>query len=275
MYIAARIILGFGIPTCIVSGSSLIGELCYPKERPVLTSLFNVSYFVGQIAAAGITFGTNNIPNNWGWRIPSLLQMVPSVLQISFIFFIPESPRWLITKGRREEAYEILTKYHAEGDHDSEFVRAEMAQMETTIAIELESSRKTWISVLRSAGMRRRVFISSFLGLFTQWSGNTLISYYLGDLLALIGHTDSVFKQQINVAIACWSLVCGVAAALLVTRFKRRPMYLACTISLLVVYICWTVTMEQTIVAENAGRKIPRRAPLRYSSFLPMDLAII
>lgn len=48
MYIAARIILGFGIPTCIVSGSSLIGELGYPKERAVLTSLFNVSYFIGK-----------------------------------------------------------------------------------------------------------------------------------------------------------------------------------------------------------------------------------
>lgn len=47
MYIAARLILGFGIPTCIVSGSSLIGELGYPKERPILTSLFNVSYFIG------------------------------------------------------------------------------------------------------------------------------------------------------------------------------------------------------------------------------------
>jgi hypothetical protein len=255
MYIAARIVLGFGIPTCIVSGSSLIGELCYPNERPILTSLFNVSYFVGQIAAAGITFGTNSIPSNWAWRIPSLLQMVPSILQIVFIFFVPESPRWLVTRGRREEAYDILVKYHAEGHLGSEFVRAEMAQVEATIRIELEASRKTWISVFRTAGMRRRLFISSFLGLFTQWSGNTLISYYLGDLLAMIGHTDSVFKQKINLANSCWSLVCGVAMALLVTRFKRRTMYLACTISLLVVYICWTVTMQQSIAAGNSGIK--------------------
>lgn len=85
MYIVARMILGFGIPTCIVSGSSLIGELAYPKERPVLTSLFNVAYFVGQITAAAICFGTNNIPNDWSWRIPSLLQICPSVLQIAFV----------------------------------------------------------------------------------------------------------------------------------------------------------------------------------------------
>ncbi|KAH0842411.1 hypothetical protein AYO21_10514 [Fonsecaea monophora] len=254
MYIAARLILGFGIPTCIVSGSALIGELGYPKERPVLTSLFNVSYFIGQIAAAGITFGTNSIASNWAWRIPSLLQMAPSMLQLFFVYFLPESPRWLITKDRPEEAYDILVKYHAEGDRDSEFVRAEMAQMQTTIRLELEASRKSWLSVVSSAGMRRRVFISSFLGLFTQWSGNTLISYYLGDLLAMIGHTDSIFKQKINLGNSCWSLVCAFTAAMLVTRFKRRTMYLTCTCSLLVVYICWTVTMQQSISAVDAGR---------------------
>jgi len=78
-------ILGFGIPTCIVSASSLIGELAYPKERPVLTSLFNVSYFPGSIIAAGICFGTNNIRSDWAWRIPSILQICPSLVQMAFV----------------------------------------------------------------------------------------------------------------------------------------------------------------------------------------------
>lgn len=103
--------------------------------------------------------------------------------------------------------------------------------------------------------MRRRLLISCMLGLFTQWSGNTLISYYLGDLLGMIGKTDSIFKQQINVSLACWNLVCGAIAASLVTKFKRRPMYLVCTISLLIVYISWTISMQQAKVALDA--KIP------------------
>lgn len=49
MYLIARWLLGLGIPICIVAASSLIGELGYPKERPVLTSLFNSSYFIGAI----------------------------------------------------------------------------------------------------------------------------------------------------------------------------------------------------------------------------------
>ncbi|KKY33523.1 putative mfs sugar transporter [Diaporthe ampelina] len=253
MYIVARLILGFGIPTCIVSGSSLIGELAYPKERPVLTSLFNVAYFVGQITAAAICFGTNSIPNNWSWRIPSLLQICPSVLQITFVLFLPESPRWLISKDRVEDARAILVKYHAEGDTDSEFVKAEMAQIHTTISLEVEASKKSWADLFATSGMRRRLLITSMLGLFTQWSGNTLISYYLGDLLAMIGMTNSTDVQKINVSIACWSMVCATVVALLVVKIRRRVMYLMCTISLLLCYIAWTISMQKAQTAAEAG----------------------
>lgn len=85
MYIIARILLGFGIPFCIIAGSAMIGELGYPKERAILTSLFNASYGIGQIIAASIALGTVNIPNDWAWRIPSLLQIAPSLIQIVFI----------------------------------------------------------------------------------------------------------------------------------------------------------------------------------------------
>ncbi|KAH6995179.1 general substrate transporter [Ilyonectria destructans] len=253
MYIVARMILGFGIPTCIVAGSSLIGELAYPKERPIMTSLFNVSYFCGQITAAGICFGTNSILSDWGWRIPSLLQICPSLLQITFVFFLPESPRWLVSRDMSEEARAILIKYHAEGDPNSEFVSAEMAQIDATLKIEFEASRRSWMDLLGTAGMRRRALITSFLGLFTQWSGNTLISYYLGDLLEMIGWSDSVVKQKVNLVNACWSLVGAFLVALVVRRFKRRTMYLTCAAALLTVYICWTVSMERAVTARDAG----------------------
>lgn len=91
--------------------------------------------------------------------------------------FLPESPRYLISKDRRDEAFDILVKYHAEGHRDSVFVRAEMAQIETTIKLEVEASKQSWMSMLSTPGMRRRVFLASAMGVFTQWSGNTLISW--------------------------------------------------------------------------------------------------
>jgi MFS family permease len=245
--------LGFGIPTCIVAASSLLGELGYPKERPILTSLFNVSYFIGELTSAGICFATNTIDSDWSWRLPSVLQAVPSLIQISLVLFLPESPRWLISKDRHEEANEILVTYHAEGDHDSEFVRAEMAQIRSTLALEFEASKKSWMDLLATSGMRRRVVISTALGLFTQWSGNTLLSYYLGSILTMIGWTNSTDKQKVNVGLSAWSLITAATAAMLVTKFRRRVMYQVCAISLLCVYIGWTVAMERSMTAEANG----------------------
>ena len=92
MYIFARWLLGFGIPFCIIAGSSLMGELAYPKERPIMTSLFNALYFVGSLIAAGISFGTGGIQDDWAWRIPSLLQTGPSLMQILFILYAETRP---------------------------------------------------------------------------------------------------------------------------------------------------------------------------------------
>ncbi|KAL4907570.1 hypothetical protein BDW74DRAFT_166889 [Aspergillus multicolor] len=256
MYCIARIFLGFGIPFCIVAGSSMLGELGYPKERPILTSLFNSSYFIGQITAAAVGLGTVTIPSDWAWRVPSLLQIAPAMVQVITVMFLPESPRYLISKDRTDEAVEILTKYHAEGDRDSVIVKAEIAQIERTIMLEKEGSKQTWGDLFRTAGMRRRLLISAFLGLFTQWSGNTLISYYLSDLLDMVNVTDSVVKSKVNVGIACWGLVCGTALALTAPRFKRRTMYLTTASALLCVYIAWTISMERFMSTETKAAAV-------------------
>lgn len=156
--------------------------------------------------------------------------------------WLPESPRYLISKDRDEEAFDILVKYHAEGDKDSVFVQAEMTEIKMTIRLELEISKQTWFHMLKTAGMRRRVFIASsnhpislspilasfhfrplgalnqvsslpqrwgsylkhvltsreVMGLFTQWSGNTLISYYLSTILGMIGYDTTYAKTRIN-----------------------------------------------------------------------------
>lgn len=153
------------------------------------------------------------------WRLPSLLQIVPSALQIIFMPLLPESPRWLIAQGRREEALSILEEYHGEASTDQytslasirsrrdseespedgeqaagryhveadeenvdapgvglEFVMAEFTEIEETLELELRSSKTSWMAMLDTWGMRRRLLICTFLGISTQWSGNGLVS---------------------------------------------------------------------------------------------------
>ncbi|KAF9694440.1 hypothetical protein EKO04_007648 [Ascochyta lentis] len=253
MYIIARMLLGVGILFAIISGSALIGELGYPKERATLTSLFNASYFIGSILAAAIAIRTTGIAGDWSWRVPSLLQIMPSLLQICTVFMLPESPRWLISKDRDDEAFAVLTKYHAEGDANSLLVQAEMAQIRSTIKIEMEHSNQSWLDLFRTAGMRRRALIAGFLGLFTQMSGNTLLSYYQNLLFQLIGYTTTYAKTRINIANQCWSLLNAMIIAVIVTRFRRRWMFMLSAGSMMLVFMSMTICFQRLNEAKTGN----------------------
>jgi len=251
MYIIARIILGVGILFAIIGGSALIGELAHPKERATLTSFFNASYFLGAILAAAIAVGTVTIEGDWQWRLPSLLQIVPSILQVTTVFLLPESPRWLVSKDRNEEALAILIKYHAEGDTNSLLVQAEMEQIRATIKLEMESAKQTWWSVVAAPGMRRRSIVTIFLGLFTQLSGNSLISYYSSLLFEMMGYTTQYAKSRINIAYQCWSLMTAVVIAVYVTRFKRRLAFMTSATLMLLVFMSMTIAFYYLQVAKD------------------------
>lgn len=132
-------------------------------NRGYRAALISTQY-AGAIIAAGTTLGTFSIPNDWSWRLPSLLQMAPAMLQLIFIWFIPESPRWLLSKDRDEEAFDILVKYHAEGDRNDPFVNAEYSEILDRVRHEIESSKRSWTELLRTPGNRRRTFIACSLG---------------------------------------------------------------------------------------------------------------
>ncbi|KAH8901177.1 lactose permease [Thozetella sp. PMI_491] len=238
MYIAARIILGWGILFAIISGSSLIGELGHPKERASLTSLFNASYGIGAILGTAVTMASSDIPSDYAWRIPSWLQICPSILQLATVYLLPESPRWLVSRDREDEAYAVLTKYHAEGDQTSILVQAEIAQIVSTLKIEAEHSKQSWMTMVRTSAMRRRIFIAAFLGLFTQMSGNTLLSYYSNKIYDIMGFTDQYRKFRLNMGNSCWGFLIGVVVALIVPRYPRRRMFMLSSSSMT---ICFTV----------------------------------
>ncbi|KFY34846.1 hypothetical protein V494_06425 [Pseudogymnoascus sp. VKM F-4513 (FW-928)] len=249
MFLVSRFILGAGIPFAINGASQLIAELAHPRERSVITGLFNESWYVGSIMAAGITFGTYQMQSTWAWRLPSLLQILPSMLQITFIWFVPESPRWLLSKDRSEEAFDILVKYHGEGDSETPFVLAEFEQIRSTIRMEVEASKSSWFDLFKTRANLHRLFIAACVGLFSQWSGNGLVSYYLAKVLATIGITDHRKQNQINLGLQCWNLVSGVSAAFVTKKLGRRTQYLIAFGGMAAIFACWTGA--SAVFAEN------------------------
>ena len=171
MFVFARIFMGFGLPTLLTASAALLHETVYPKQRAILASLLSVSYYPGAVIGAAITLSTFARPDNWSWRIPSLCQMIPCIIQLCFIWFIPESPRWLIHKGRMEEAFDILAKYHAEGDRDHPLVRAEYEEIVKNIELEMNNNGKSWKVLFATRANRWRCALALMVGFYSQFSG--------------------------------------------------------------------------------------------------------
>lgn len=117
--------------------------------------------------------------DNWSWRIPTLVQGLGPIILAIGVWFIPQSPRWLIKKGRAEEAHQILAKYHANGHLDDPLVLLEMREIQGAVDLEEKANTGSWASFLRTIGNRRRFFVIIMIGTSTQWIGNGLVSYFL------------------------------------------------------------------------------------------------
>ncbi|GBE89823.1 hypothetical protein SCP_1701480 [Sparassis crispa] len=228
MFISARFCVGFGLTFATNAAPMLVTEISYPKYRAPLTSVYNSLWYSGNVIASWTTYGTARINNNWSWRIPSLMQGIPSVFQFILVLFAPESPRWLISKGRDAEGLRILAYYHADGDEQDPLVQYEFQEIKAAIGLDRQSSKNVgWTSLVKTAGNRRRILIITAIGFFSQWSGNGLVSYYLHDVFDAIGIKSEAIQLLITAILAVWNLFWAIGISFYVDRLGRRPLFLA------------------------------------------------
>lgn len=148
MFVAARFILGVGIEFCIIPSPVLTTELAYPTHRAKITSVLFTFYFIGSILSSWTTYGTYRMSQStWTWRIPSLLQLALPSVEFIGLFWVPESPRWLVSKGRVQEARTIFVKYHANGDESSSLVDFELEEIHQNLRYEAGASTLGWKEV--------------------------------------------------------------------------------------------------------------------------------
>lgn len=198
MFIGARFLIGFGLGFAAMGAPLLISELSYPTYRAPLTSMYNSLWQSGAIIAAWVTFGTFKLNNSWSWRSPSAFQGLSSLIQVFTVWFCPESPRWLINRGREQEALGILAYYHADGNEEDPLVKYEFEEIKSAIELDRTVNANIgWKSLVATPGNRRRMRIIIAIAFFSQWSGNGLVSYYLNKVFDVIGITDPTIQVSV------------------------------------------------------------------------------
>lgn len=107
---------------------------------------------------------------NMAWRIPSILQYLIPALSLPGLMWAPQSPRWLISNDRIEEARTLLEEWHAGGDKNSALVNYEMLEITNTLKSEKDAhDSASYAEMFKTPGNRHRLFISVSLGIFVQW----------------------------------------------------------------------------------------------------------
>lgn len=242
MFVASRFLIGFGLGIVSVSAPPLLSEVAYPSHRGKLVSFYLTSWPLGSLIAAWATYGTFQMSNSsWSWRLPSLLQGVFSVIQAVLALFVPESPRWLIYKGRNKEAFDFFVKYHGDGDVNSRLARFEMAEISATLEMEKLQRRSRWSEWLSSKGNKHRLFLALYIPAMMQWSGNALTSYYLSKVLNTINITNARTQLIVNGCLSLWGFLVACIFATLVDRAGRRRLFQLGMAGMGISYIVWTV----------------------------------
>ncbi|GAA6023653.1 hypothetical protein JCM10207_005099 [Rhodosporidiobolus poonsookiae] len=247
-FFGARLLLGFGAAFPLTAGPAHLFELAHPRQAAEMATLFAAFYWVGAIVAAWSTFGCTYISSSWAWRVPALLQGLASLIQAIFLWWVPESPRWLCAQGREEEAHAILAKYHAGGDYEDELVLSELAEIRTALEIE-KTSAFGYLDFFKTPANRYRLFICIFIGFSTQMLGNTIVSYYLVPILTSVGYTSVPQQQGINGGLQIMNLVVSLVAVVYCQKFSRRFMWLFSTVGVLVTYSM--LTAASAVYAKN------------------------
>ncbi|EXF77623.1 sugar transporter [Colletotrichum fioriniae PJ7] len=233
-FIAGRILLGMGGVMCSSVSTVLMTELAYPSHRATATALSSTTYSVGAILAAWVAFGSFRISDSWAWRTPTLIQAFPSAMVLCGLFFLPESPRWLCSKGKEQTALDILTKYHGAGDADDAVVQHEYAEIKETIEAEITQNKNPF----------------HLKALFAT-PGNRWRSFIIICMLKSAGITKQIETTLITATSQMFSFACSFAFAFLPARVGRRPLMLTSMVGMWVVFAVITATSGAYVETGN------------------------
>ncbi|KAL5314270.1 hypothetical protein ACEPPN_018695 [Leptodophora sp. 'Broadleaf-Isolate-01'] len=225
MFVVARVLIGVGTSASAIAGPTYVAETIPFRWRAWGLGAFYDFWYVGGLIAAGVTYGTAKMDSTWAWRLPSGLQGVFSLVCIAILPFLPESPRWLVHKGRLDEALDVVAITYADGDATHPVALASFREIVDTLNWEKEAGETmSFIQMAKTPSSRKRTLLAVSVSVFVMLSGNNIISFYLGTMLENAGITNSTTQLEINVILNAFCLVVAIAGTACLNKIGRKPL---------------------------------------------------
>jgi len=231
-FIFYRVIGGIGVGIASMLSPIYIAEIAPAGIRGRLVS-FNqfaiifgmlVVYFVNYFIANGqVTEWINTV----GWRYMFGSELIPASLFILFLFFVPETPRFLVLKDKNNEALKILKRITPASQVDAVFKEVKDSLIE---------HKRPWLSY---GGLI--VVIGILLSVFQQFVGINVVLYYAGDIFRSMGAENDTSLLQ-TIIVGAVNLAFTVVAILTVDRFGRKPLMVIGALGMAFSMICLGLT---------------------------------
>jgi len=225
MLVGFRIVLGLSVGTASFVAPMYIAEVAPPRVRGGLVTFNQLAITLGILLAYLVNFAFKGVAGNWRWMLG--LAAIPGAALAVGMLTVPHTPRWLMQKGREDDARRTLTDLRE--DEEGGDVEAEVADIQDAIRREGE----TGVRDLVRPTIRPLLVIGLALAVFQQFVGINTVIYYAPTILKDTGLTNSASITQ-TVFIGVTNVVFTVVAVLLLDRVGRRKLLITGTVGLVV-----------------------------------------
>ena len=226
MLAVARMVGGVAFGAALILAPMYIAEISSAENRGKLVSIqqlnivlgFSAAYFSGYYLndLSGSAEGMINEGNAWRWMLG--IEMIPAILYFFLLFFVPKSPRWLMSKGKDEEALSVLNKLYG----TASTAQSVFQNIKKNLTEQVE---KTPYSELFKPSMRFVLFVGLAVGILQQITGINAVFFYATSIFEQTGiGTDAAFAQSVIVGII--NVVFTLLVMVLIDRMGRRPLLL-------------------------------------------------
>ena len=213
--IVARFVLGLAIGIAAFTAPLYLAEVASEKSRGAMISLYQLMITIG-ILVAFLSDTAFSYSGAWRWMLGVIA--IPGALFLFGLFFLPDSPRWLILKGRQEQARAVLLKLR--GDHA--IVSREAGEIEES----LRTPQIGWHLFLQNANFRRSVALGVMLQIVQQLTGINVVMYYAPRIFQNMGY-DTAAQMWFTAIVGLTNVLATFIAIGFVDRLGRKPILYA------------------------------------------------
>ncbi|XP_077546458.1 solute carrier family 2, facilitated glucose transporter member 10-like isoform X2 [Haemaphysalis longicornis] len=211
MLVCGRFVTGVAVSLSTTAVCTYIAEISPAVHRGLLMSLKEVGITVGFLLAYTVNYAFISYAN--GWQFMFAAAMCPALLMFLGTLCLPQSPHFLVLKGRQDEAHKVLTVIHGKEAASQELSRMHKSLME----------EKTYrYRDLFAPGLRGRMIVGVGLVVLQQCTGQTNVIYYAPTLLKHLGFCTNVAATLASVGLGVVKVAASLFALLLLDRLGRR-----------------------------------------------------